>query len=68
MLLLIIYLFLQPTYQNWKQRIESNVQKFLSKINYTPELNKNTIRERLRKHLLDGYDFNILNFLFISYY
>ncbi|KAF0748425.1 biorientation of chromosomes in cell division protein 1-like 1 isoform X2 [Aphis craccivora] len=43
-----------PTYQNWKQRIESNVHKFLSKVNYTPELNKNTIRERLRKHLLDG--------------
>ncbi|CAH1713734.1 unnamed protein product [Aphis gossypii] len=44
----------KPTYQNWKQRIESNVHKFLSKVNYTPELNKNTVRERLRKHLLDG--------------
>ncbi|KAF0769015.1 Uncharacterized protein FWK35_00000431, partial [Aphis craccivora] len=44
----------KPTYQNWKQRIESNVHKFLSKVNYTPELNKNTVRERLRKHLFDG--------------
>ncbi|XP_001946451.2 biorientation of chromosomes in cell division protein 1-like 1 [Acyrthosiphon pisum] len=44
----------KPTYQNWKQRIESNVKKFLSKQKYTPELNKNTVRERLRKHLLDG--------------
>ncbi|XP_026812872.1 biorientation of chromosomes in cell division protein 1-like 1 isoform X2 [Rhopalosiphum maidis] len=44
----------KPTYQNWKQRIESNVNKFLSKVKYTPELNKNTVRERLRKHLLDG--------------
>ncbi|CAI6367973.1 unnamed protein product [Macrosiphum euphorbiae] len=44
----------KPTYQNWKQRIESNVNKFLSKQKYTPELNKNTVRERLRKHLLDG--------------
>ncbi|XP_050436928.1 biorientation of chromosomes in cell division protein 1-like 1 [Adelges cooleyi] len=44
----------KPTFQNWKQRIESNINKFLSKINYTPELNKNSIRERLRKHLFDG--------------
>ncbi|XP_015374846.1 PREDICTED: MATH and LRR domain-containing protein PFE0570w-like [Diuraphis noxia] len=44
----------KPTYQNWKQRIESNVNKFLSKVKFTPELNKNTVRERLRKHLLDG--------------
>lgn len=44
----------KPTYQNWKQRIESNVNKFLSKVKFTPELNKNSVRERLRKHLLDG--------------
>ncbi|XP_050531964.1 biorientation of chromosomes in cell division protein 1-like 1 isoform X2 [Daktulosphaira vitifoliae] len=44
----------KPTYQNWKQRIETNISKFLSKVKYTPELNKNTIRERLRKHLFDG--------------
>uniref|UniRef100_A0A2S2PJ86 Biorientation of chromosomes in cell division protein 1 n=1 Tax=Schizaphis graminum TaxID=13262 RepID=A0A2S2PJ86_SCHGA len=46
----------KPTYQNWKQRIESNVNKFLSKVKYTPELNKNTVREQLRKHLLDGHE------------
>ncbi|XP_050058763.1 biorientation of chromosomes in cell division protein 1-like 1 [Aphis gossypii] len=46
----------KPTYQNWKQRIESNVHEFLSKVNYTPELNKNTVRERLRKNLLDGHE------------
>ncbi|XP_060881124.1 biorientation of chromosomes in cell division protein 1-like 1 [Metopolophium dirhodum] len=42
------------TYQNWKQLIESNVNKFLSKVKFTPELNKNTVRERLRKQLLYG--------------
>ncbi|XP_060834854.1 biorientation of chromosomes in cell division protein 1-like 1 isoform X1 [Rhopalosiphum padi] len=46
----------KPTYQNWKQRIESNVNKFLSKLKYTPELNKTTVREQLRKHLLDGHE------------
>lgn len=53
--LIILFLFLQPTYQNWKQLIESNVIKFLSKEKYTPELNKNSVRERLRKYLLHGY-------------
>jgi len=60
-LIIICSLFIQPTYQNWKQRIESNVNKFLSKLKYTPELNKTTVREQLRKHLLDGYVFMILN-------
>lgn len=54
-ILFIINIFLQPTYQNWKQLIESNVIKFLSKEKYTPELNKNSVRERLRKYLLHGY-------------
>jgi len=44
----------KPTYQNWKQRIESNVRKFLNTIMWTPDLNKNTVRERLKKHLHDG--------------
>ncbi|XP_029345264.1 biorientation of chromosomes in cell division protein 1-like 1 isoform X2 [Acyrthosiphon pisum] len=47
-------IYAKLTYQNWKQLIESNVNKFLSKVKFTPELNKNTVRERLRKHLLYG--------------
>ncbi|CAI6367695.1 unnamed protein product [Macrosiphum euphorbiae] len=47
-------IYAKLTYQNWKQLIESNVNKFLSKVKFTQELNKNTVRERLRKHLLYG--------------
>jgi len=48
-------LFSQSAYQNWKQRIESSALKFLSKVEYTPELNKNIVWEKMRKHLLDGF-------------
>lgn len=50
----------QPTYQNWKKRIESNVNKFLSNYQFNAELNKNTVREQLRKHLHDGYVLSII--------
>ncbi|XP_075986496.1 uncharacterized protein LOC142983474 isoform X2 [Anticarsia gemmatalis] len=44
----------RPAYQNLRQRVENSVSSFLSRQCWKPELNKNQLREKLRKHLLDG--------------
>ncbi|XP_049880523.1 biorientation of chromosomes in cell division protein 1-like 1 [Pectinophora gossypiella] len=44
----------RPAYQNLRQRVESSVATFLSRQIWKPDLNKNQLREKLRKHLLDG--------------
>ncbi|XP_055376589.1 biorientation of chromosomes in cell division protein 1-like 1 isoform X2 [Condylostylus longicornis] len=44
----------KPAYQNLKQRVENTVTKFLSEQKWTPELNKNQMREKLRKHIIEA--------------
>ncbi|XP_012551699.1 biorientation of chromosomes in cell division protein 1-like 1 isoform X1 [Bombyx mori] len=44
----------RPAYQNLRQRVESSVSSFLSRQCWKPDLNKNQLREKLRKHILDG--------------
>lgn len=41
----------KPAYQNLQQRVESHVEQFLSRQTWTPNLNKNQLRESLRRHL-----------------
>ncbi|KAI8422907.1 hypothetical protein MSG28_014019 [Choristoneura fumiferana] len=44
----------RPAYQNLRQRVESSVALFLARQPWQPDLNKNQLREKLRKHILDG--------------
>ncbi|XP_068625450.1 biorientation of chromosomes in cell division protein 1-like 1 [Battus philenor] len=44
----------RPAYQNLRQRVENSVSTFLSRQCWQPDLNKNQLREKLRKHILDG--------------
>ncbi|XP_063541971.1 biorientation of chromosomes in cell division protein 1-like 1 [Cydia strobilella] len=44
----------RPAYQNLRQRVENSVSLFLSRQTWKPDLNKNQLREKLRKHILDG--------------
>ncbi|XP_026316614.1 biorientation of chromosomes in cell division protein 1-like 1 isoform X2 [Hyposmocoma kahamanoa] len=44
----------RPAYQNLRQRVESSVASFLARQTWKPDLNKNQLREKLRKHLLDA--------------
>lgn len=44
----------RPAYQNLRQRVESSVTGFLSRQHWVPDMNKNQMREKLRKHILDG--------------
>ncbi|XP_050357396.1 biorientation of chromosomes in cell division protein 1-like 1 isoform X2 [Nymphalis io] len=44
----------RPAYQNLRQRVENSVSTFLSRQAWQPDLNKNQLREKLRKHILDG--------------
>ncbi|XP_055851440.1 dentin sialophosphoprotein [Episyrphus balteatus] len=44
----------KPAYQNLRQRVENTVNKFLSAQMWTPEMNKNQLRERLRKHITEA--------------
>lgn len=43
----------KPAYQNLRQRVESSVEKFLSEQKWTPEMNKNQLREKLRRHIVE---------------
>lgn len=47
----------KPAFQNLRQLVENTVAKFLSKQEWTPELNKNQLREKLRRNIIE------LNFL-----
>ncbi|XP_041985262.1 biorientation of chromosomes in cell division protein 1-like 1 [Aricia agestis] len=44
----------KPAYQNLRQRVENSVSTFLARQCWQPDLNKNQLREKLRKHILDG--------------
>jgi len=44
----------QPAYQNLRTRVEGSVNSFLSKQVWKPDLNKNQLRETLRKHIHDA--------------
>ncbi|XP_055905467.1 dentin sialophosphoprotein [Eupeodes corollae] len=44
----------KPAYQNLRQRVENTVNKFLSAQIWTPDMNKNQVRERLRKHITEA--------------
>ncbi|ESO96858.1 hypothetical protein LOTGIDRAFT_57578, partial [Lottia gigantea] len=41
----------KPAYQNLQSRVENYVNRFLSKQTWTPNLNKNQLRESLRKQI-----------------
>ncbi|XP_020281609.1 biorientation of chromosomes in cell division protein 1-like 1 [Pseudomyrmex gracilis] len=43
----------KPAYQNLRTRVEGSVNSFLSKQIWKPDLNKNQLRETLRKHIHD---------------
>lgn len=44
----------KPAYQNLRTRVESSVNTFLCKQIWKPDMNKNQLRENLRKHIHDG--------------
>ncbi|XP_013103460.1 biorientation of chromosomes in cell division protein 1-like 1 isoform X2 [Stomoxys calcitrans] len=44
----------KPAYQNLRQRVDTSVKKFLSGILWTPDLNKNQLREKLRRHITES--------------
>ncbi|XP_061397654.1 biorientation of chromosomes in cell division protein 1-like 1 [Musca vetustissima] len=44
----------KPAYQNLRQRVEKSVKKFLSEQTWTPETNKNQLREKLRRHIAES--------------
>lgn len=41
----------KPAYQNLRHRVETSVQAFLDQQKWTPEMNKNQLREKLRKYI-----------------
>lgn len=41
----------KPAYQNLRQRVESAVSLFLDSQKWKPEMNKNLLREKLRKNM-----------------
>ncbi|XP_044754387.1 biorientation of chromosomes in cell division protein 1-like 1 isoform X1 [Coccinella septempunctata] len=41
----------KPAYQNLRQRVEGSVTSFLNEQTWTPDMNKNQVREMLRKHI-----------------
>lgn len=44
-------MFLQPSFQNLRQRVEGYVSRFLSMERWSDSLNKNQLRETLRRQL-----------------
>lgn len=44
----------KPAYQNLRTRVEGSVNSFLNKQVWKPDLNKNQVRETLRKHIHDA--------------
>lgn len=42
----------QPAYQNLHSRVEDSVQKFLNRQVWTPETNKNKLREEMRFNIV----------------
>lgn len=50
-LLIVRYYVFQPSYQNLKQRVEGYVNRFLSRQTWSPDLNKNQLRDNLRRQI-----------------
>ena len=43
----------KPAYQNLRQRVENSVATFLNSQEWKPDLNKNQLREKLRKNITE---------------
>lgn len=43
----------KPAYQNLRQRVDTSVKKFLAEQTWSPEMNKNQLREKLRRHITE---------------
>lgn len=43
----------KPAYQNLRQRVEGSVAGFLKKQRWNPDMNKNQVREMLRKSIYE---------------
>lgn len=43
----------KPAYQNLRQRVDTSVKKFLAEQTWSPEMNKNQLREKLRRHIAE---------------
>lgn len=43
----------KPAYQNLRQRVETSVTTFLNEQEWQPEMNKNQLRERLRRNITE---------------
>lgn len=43
----------KPAYQNLRQRVENSVASFLNEQEWKPDLNKNQLREKLRKNITE---------------
>lgn len=43
----------KPAYQNLRKRVEDSVKKFLAEQKWQPEINKNQLREKLRRHIAE---------------
>ena len=41
----------QPAYQNLRNRVDKSVSSYLGKTNWRPSLNKNQLRNQLRKYI-----------------
>uniref|UniRef100_A0A8D8ZNY5 Integrator complex subunit 1 n=1 Tax=Cacopsylla melanoneura TaxID=428564 RepID=A0A8D8ZNY5_9HEMI len=48
----------KPAYQNLRSRVETTVQKFLEKLKFDSTLNKNVVRENMRKHVIESGFYN----------
>lgn len=44
----------RPAYQNLRQRVEGSVSSFLDKQSWLPNINRNQLREKLRRYLTDS--------------
>lgn len=43
----------KPAYQNLRQRVEGSVAHFLNGQHWRPDMNKNQMREKLRRHITE---------------
>ena len=43
----------KPAYQNLRQRVDTSVAGFLNQQDWRPDLNRNQLREKLRKHITE---------------
>lgn len=46
-----LLMFVQPAYQNLQLRVESQVKKYLADTEWKADLNKNQLRDGVRKHV-----------------